>query len=241
MAVARPLLLLTRPEPASLAFWRSLSVSARDSADFLINPLIQIEPHGPLPSLDGVKGLIFTSANGLHAYRALGGKVVTVPAIAVGENTAFALEAFGFETIVAPGTAAQLVEFVIEKGYQGPLLHLRGAVSVGDVAQSLTSAGVMTKEAVLYDQRLLPLKGEIKEALSQDRQVIAPVFSPRTARQLLSESSELRALHVAAISQSVAQSFAEDTLADVRIADTPNRSGMVALVEDMIAKVAMLE
>jgi uroporphyrinogen-III synthase len=241
MAALRPLLLLTRPQPASRAFWEALPETARASVDLLINPLISIHVKGPLPDLTGVKRLIFTSANGLDAFRTLGGAPNGIPAIAVGENTAASAAAHGFEVEMAGGTADRLVAFVQEMGYQGPLLHVRGEVSIGDVAQRLTAAGVTTRESILYDQKLEGLKEDAKEALSQDRVTIAPVFSPRTARQLSDESVGESAMVFAAISQSVADALPADAVTRIRIAKTPNRAGMVDLVADMITDAATLE
>jgi len=241
MAALRPLLLLTRPEPASRAFWDALPETARASVDLLTNPLISIHVTGPLPDLTGFKRLIFTSANGLDAFRTLGGAPNSIPSIAVGENTAATAAAQGFEVEMAGGNADRLVAFVQEKGYQGPLLHVRGEVSIGDVAQRLTDAGVTTVESILYEQRLEGLIGETQEALSQDRTTIAPVFSRRTARQLRGESEGQGGMVFAAISQSVADALPADAAPRTRIAKTPNRAGMVELVADMIADTAKLE
>ena len=241
MAAQRPLLLLTRPEPASRAFWEALPDAARRSVDLLVNPLISIHVSGPLPDMTGVKRLIFTSANGLDAFRTLGGAPSGIPAIAVGETTAARATAQGFDVDVAGGSAEQLIEFVQSNGYAGPLLHVRGTISIGDVAQRLTVAGVPTTEAVLYEQRLEPLKGETQEALSQARPVIAPVFSPRTARQLRDESEGTGAMSFAAISEAVAHCLPSDAALRTRIAKAPNRERMVELVADMIADAVSLE
>jgi uroporphyrinogen-III synthase len=241
MSALRPLLLLTRPEQASRAFWEALPESARASAELLINPLMSIHVTGPLPDMTGVKRLIFTSANGLDAFRTLGGVPNGVPAIAVGENTATSAAQQGFEVDMAGGNADRLVEFVQDRGFGGPLLHIRGDVSIGDVAQRLTAAGVTTREAVLYEQRLERLNRQTQEALSQDRVVIAPVFSQRTARQLRHESGGLPAMAIAAISQPVADELSAEPALCLRIAKTPNRAGMVELVAKMIADAATLE
>lgn len=224
-----------------MAFWQDLPEAVRDSVDILINPLLSIHQTGPLPSLDGVSGLIFTSANALNAYRALGGSRRDIPAIAVGEGTAAAARSLGFAVDVAGGNADRLVQHVLDCGYTGPLVHLRGDVSIGDVAKRLTSKGVPTTEAVLYEQRLEPFTQECREALSQDRPIIVPVFSPRTARQLGVESVGLGAFAYAAISQAVADALPFGDSARCRIARAPNRDGMVALVSEMISDAVKLE
>lgn len=241
MGTHRPLLLLTRPKAASEAFWAALPQESRDAVDILINPLLSIHISGPLPDLSGVAGLIFTSANALDAYATLGGLALDVPAIAVGPSTGKVVRAFGFRTDVAGGTADQVVEHVLSEGYAGPLLHLRGENAIGEIAERLSAAGVETTEAVLYTQRLEPFTVATREALSQDRITIAPVFSPRTARQLGYESLGFDHIRFAAISHAVADALPEEAVRRTRISRRPDRDGMVELVRDMILDAASLE
>jgi uroporphyrinogen-III synthase len=241
MANARPLLLLTRPQRSSQAFRDALPAEVRDAVDILINPLMSIHVKGPMPDLRGAAGLIFTSANALDAYEALGGRVLDVPVIAVGASTGKAAKSFGFEPHIAGGTAEQLVRFVLDHGFSGPLVHLRGETAIGDIARRLTEAGVATSESVLYDQLLEVLTPDTREALSQDRPVIAPVFSPRTAAQLCRESEGLDNIAFAAISQAVAEALPTDAKDRIRIASQPSRDGMKELVTDMITNAVSLE
>lgn len=241
MVSRRPLLLLTRPKPSSEAFWEALPAESREAVDYLINPLLSIHVTGPLPALEDVSGLIFTSANALDAYAALGGSVLDIPVIAVGAATGQATRAFGFETEIAGGTADHLVRHVLDRGYKGPLVHLRGEIAIGDVAQRLTAAGVATSEVILYGQVLEPFSPTTREALSQDRPILAPVFSPRTALQFGRESDGIGDVSFAAISQSVADVLPKEAASRTRVADTPNRDGMVKLVKEMIADAVTLE
>jgi uroporphyrinogen-III synthase len=241
MAAPRPLLLLTRPQASSEAFVSALPQQARDAVDILINPLLTIRVTGPLPDLEGVTGLIFTSANALDAYMALGGRALDVPAIAVGTATGRAARALGFRTEVAGGTADQVIGHVLDNGFKGPLLHLRGEIAIGDIAGRLSAAGVETSDAVLYTQGLEPFADATRAALSQDRLTLAPVFSPRTAQQLGSESMGFDQIRFAAISEAVAQALPADAAHRTRIAHRPDRDGMVDLVTDMIADATNLE
>lgn len=241
MARARPLLLLTRPTRSSEAFRAALPQDIHETVDILVNPLMSIHVTGPLPDLTDAAGLIFTSANALDAYKALGGTVLDIPVIAVGESTGTAARRFGFKTDVAGGTAEQLVAFVIRRGYAGPLVHLRGEMAIGDVAHNLTAAGVATSDAVLYDQVLEGFIPATREALSQDRPIIAPVFSPRTAEQLCRESEGFDNIAFAAISEAVAKALPQDAQSRVRVASEPGRDAMVALVIDMVADAVSLE
>lgn len=109
------------------------------------------------------------------------------------------------------------------------------------MAQRLTDAGVEAREAVLYEQKLEKFSLSTKEALSQDRPTIAPVFSPRTARQLTRESDGLGAMRFAAISQAVADELSSRVESEIQIADAPGRKEMVRLVEEMVIKATMPE
>ncbi len=241
MAALRPLLLLTRPQATSEAFWAALPEKTRAAVDFLINPLMSIQFTGPLPDLTGMSGLIFTSANGLNAYAALGGPALDVPVIAVGTATGNAALALGFKTDVAGGGADQLIDHVLSQGYSGPLMHLRGENAIGDIAARLSEAGVETQEAVLYKQTLEPITRATRVALSQDRPILAPVFSPRTARHLGRESLGVSRIRFAAISQAVADALPEEASGRTKIAPQPDREGMVDLVTEMIADAVSLE
>jgi uroporphyrinogen-III synthase len=241
MAAPRPLLLLTRPQASSEAFWAALPRQIRDHVDFLINPLMSIHFTGPLPEMRGVAGLIFTSANALDAYAALGGTALDIPAIAVGTGTGKALRAFGFKADIAGGTADQVVEHVLRHGYSGPLLHLRGENAIGDIAKRLTDAGVETSEAVLYTQELETFAQDTREALSQDRPILAPVFSPRTARQLGRESLGFDNIRFAAISQAVADALPADAAHRTKVSRRPDRDGMIELVREMVTDAVSLE
>ncbi|MGJ8603791.1 MAG: uroporphyrinogen-III synthase [Marivita sp.] len=241
MVLRRPLLLLTRPKPSSDAFWDALPEDVRAAVDFLINPLLSIKVTGPLPSLEGTAGLIFTSANGLDAYKVLGGPLLSVPVIAVGASTGEAARAFGFDTDVSGGTADQLVRHVLDRGYCGPLLHVRGENAIGDIAERLTEAGVATSDVVVYDQVLEPFARDTREALSQDRPVLAPVFSARTAQQLGRESAGLGDIRFAAISRAVAGALPLAAQNETRIAKTPDRGGMIELIVEMVTDATNLE
>ena len=241
MVDRRPLLLLTRPESAARAFWAELPEDVRQSVDVLISPLLSIHVTGHLPDLSDIKGLIFTSSNGLDAYMASGGQVGSTPVVAVGENTASAARSLGFKVEMAGGNADQVVQYIIGREYSGPFLHVRGEASIGDIALRLSNAGVPTSEAILYDQRLERLTAEAREALSQDRYVLAPVFSSRTAKQLRSESEDYTHLRFAAISDAVAKVLSEGEKQRVQVSRRPNREGMLELVTEMVASAVALE
>ncbi|HEY7610485.1 MAG TPA: uroporphyrinogen-III synthase, partial [Alphaproteobacteria bacterium] len=61
-------ILLTRPEPDAQRFAAQL---AEHGIEAVVAPLMTIETaDAPLPPLEGVQALVFTSANGVRAYAA---------------------------------------------------------------------------------------------------------------------------------------------------------------------------
>lgn len=204
-----PAFLLTRPEAQAARLADDLRARFGPHLRIVISPLMApvfLAPH--LPHLDWT-GVLFTSANGVEGARRqsllTGGR-----AWCVGDATAAAAAAAGYDAKSAGGDAGDLSDLVLRSGAAGPLLHVRGQEVTGQLAQRLNSAGIETHEAVIYRQESLPLSAGARAVLAEDILVIAPLYSPRTARLL---SQELQAvppvarLSVAAISPAAARSF----------------------------------
>lgn len=171
-----------------------------------ISPLIKIVPTGEIPSLDGVSGVIFTSVSSVEAM-ADGG----LPAWCVGDATAEAARARGWQARAAGGDAEALCERVLADArrgsVKGPLLHLRGRFARGDLSTRLSAAGVPTGEAIVYDQKLCGLSEDAKALLMRENPVIVPLFSPRSAAQFAAEVAQIEVsapMYVVAMSAAVA-------------------------------------
>lgn len=181
MPDTQPLLLLTRPRAASERFVQELAEDGISGFTPVISPLIEVEPTGPLPPMEGITGLIFTSANAVRAYAELGGAPLPL-CYAVGEATARAARDLGMAPRVAGGDAESLLAAILGDAPGGQLLHLRGTHARGDLAARLGAAGQPCLEAVIYDQPTRPLTAEAIAALQGRLPVVVPLFSPRTAR-----------------------------------------------------------
>jgi uroporphyrinogen-III synthase len=238
MAHPPPALLMTRPRAASESF--AAALAARGARfDAVVSPLFDIRFCDALPDMALLAGVIFTSANGVAAYRALGGRT-DLPAYAVGTATAQAARAAGLRTWSAEGDAATLVEGLRARGLRGPLLHLRGAHTRGEVAQRLTGYGIRTREAVVYDQLQRPLSEAAKALLNGDAPVVAPLFSPRTARLLADEAGNAPLL-VAAMSEAVAIAATSLHNCSVRVAARPDSAAMLDTVAGLLGEAAALD
>jgi uroporphyrinogen-III synthase len=222
--------LVTRPEPEATTTAETLSAQFGDRVRPVVAPLMAVEYFAP-PLPDGpFAGAIFTSAAGVMAAGRLG---VALPrrAWCVGTKTAERAQAAGFDATSAGGDADALIDAVATARPDGRLLHLRGEVSRGSVAERLNSAGIETVSAVIYRQVPQPLSPEAKELLRQPGVVILPLFSPRSA-ELLTKAlpGDVRAsLRLVCMSDAVANAVTgvEGT---VTVAERPDLSAMLAAV-----------
>ncbi|MEJ6404320.1 uroporphyrinogen-III synthase [Yoonia sp. 2307UL14-13] len=216
-----PTVLITRPEAQGHAFAAKLRAAWDGAMDVVVSPLLRIAPiAADLPPCDAV---ILTSANGVAQAVRLGLAAGTT-AYCVGPTTADAARDAGFLPVVGPGDAAGTVAMVCEKRPSGRLIHIRGEHARGDIAKALTRAGLTCADVVAYRQEPVALNAAACAAVAGDAPIIAPVFSPRTAK-LLAEAVPFRApLHVVAISEAAVPDLAA---ADVIIAPRPDGGGML--------------
>ncbi|WP_417206046.1 uroporphyrinogen-III synthase [Antarctobacter sp.] len=228
-----PVLLLTRPEPASRRFAEELRALGRQF-DPVISPLFRVDVTGPLPDASAVRGLIFTSANGVEAWQALGGRR-DLPAFTVGAATARAAEAAGMRAHSADGSADDLVAMLLTHETPAPLLHLHGRHTRGDVAQRLSQAGVSCNSAVIYDQPAQPLTEQARAALLGTVPVVVPVFSPRTGKLLAQERAQAPLL-VAAMSEAVVNALRPLHKRDLKVAERPESEAMREVVSDLLKR-----
>lgn len=230
---------MTRPEPAAREFIATLG-DLIDGMKVIYAPLIDISFTGPLPDLDGINGLIFSSKNGVAAWKHLGGPIFET-CYTVGDATRDAAAEIGFKPKSASGAAQDLVDQIIADNPTGPLLHVHGTHTRGAIAERLTQAGIKTHQAVIYDQPLLPLSPEAIQALTGEIPVIVPLFSPRTAQQFIAHGPFTGKLYVATLSESVAKPLENNNFTSIVIADSPNSPSMIQAVARLLAQMQTLE
>ena len=223
-----PTILLTRPGTQSRALAERLR-RRLGNVPILISPILDIVPVAfDLPGTP--RFLVLTSAHAAEAASRVG-RLAGLPAYCVGDRTAEAARAAGFEAISAGGDAADLAALVAARRPTGPGLHLRGRHVASDVPELLNSAGIDTFSAVAYDQVALPLSDEARAALDRSAPLIVPVYSPRSSRLLADACGSARApLDVVAISDAAAAPWRPGHAA-VFVAAAPDGPSM----EDAIA------
>jgi len=224
--------LVTRPLEDAGPFAARLRERGHEA---LIAPLLAVRFHdGPPLSLEGIDGILATSANGVRAL-ARRTQRREVPLYAVGPQTADAAWEAGFAKVEsADGDVAALAQALPRWVATGAkLLHARGAEGGGRLASLLAAEGYGVRSAVLYDVvASTALPDTVVDALaSLDAAVF---FSPRSARVFAECTVEagLRAacarLTALCISEATASALAPLTFAACRIAERPNQDALLA-------------
>ncbi|MEI6985595.1 MAG: uroporphyrinogen-III synthase [Rhodospirillaceae bacterium] len=155
----------------------------------IIEPLLEIVYFDDsLPSLDGIKALLFTSANGVRAFERVSTNR-TLSVFAVGAATAAAASSAGFARVSdAGGDVEALAGLVTAECVpaDGPLLHIAASERAGDLSARLTATGFTLLRQVLYRaQPAAALSEATRDALTCGYIDAVVLFSPRTAQTLV--------------------------------------------------------
>lgn len=231
-------ILLTRPEAQSARFAAELrSVSA----GLNIVTAALMAPRFLMPTILPRKfaAIVLTSETGAEAARRISAAGFVLPDLAycVGDRTALAATHAGFRPVSAKGNAVTLVRDLVARRVAGPLLHVRGKDSRGDVAENLSSAGIETLSVIAYDQQEQPVSPEMLSVLRGPRPVFVPLFSPRSARIFAEKAMSVgptAPLRIVALSRAVAEGLA--LLVPDRIVIAARQDG-AAMIEAIITMV----
>ncbi|WP_264213960.1 uroporphyrinogen-III synthase [Leisingera thetidis] len=232
-------LLMTRPLAAAERFVAGLPGPERAGLRVIFAPLMEIRPAQAPIAMNGVTGVIFTSANGVAA--ASRETETRLPAYCVGERTARAAAEAGWKAACLGHCADDLVAALLSQPRAGPLLHLRGAHARVAIAARLANGGIPCREQIVYDQVLLPLPAEAQAVLSAQSDVIVPLFSPRTARHFANLCGDASHLHLIALSQAVAEPLKILNFKVLRVSKVPDALAMTEAVLDAAAQLSRLE
>ena len=229
-----PLLVLTRPAAQAKRFVHALPSELQEAVQVIYAPLLSIKQRD-VGDLTGVQGLVLTSQNAVQALH--GQQVAGLRAFCVGGQTTRAALAVGLDAISFDGNADDLVDGVSAHAPTGPLVHLRGGHTRGDVAGRLTAMGFPTSERVVYDQIAQSLHKTLKQDLALGVRAIAPLFSPRTARLFAAECQEALQTDVICLSHAVASDLATGRYRAVHTCAKPTGEAMAqAIYRAVLAK-----
>ncbi len=230
---ALPPVLLTRPEDRADRFADELRAAFGPDLVIVTSPLLTLTYLSPALPACPFAALIFTSESGVAAYQSLAVRPPATRAWCVGGRTAAAARAIGLDAQLGAGDAAALCRAIIAAGEKGPLLHLHGQDTRGDVAQTLTGVGIPTQSCTIYAQNAQPLSPDAQFLLSGPYPVLAPLFSPRTAAVLSSERARLALLAplwIAALSRAVADAVVLQNADRIAISSMPESAALIRAI-----------
>ena len=199
----------------------------------VVAPLLEVHYHDGQPlHVDGIQGLLATSANGVRAFARRSSRR-DFPVFAVGSQTSQAARDAGFSDVRnADGDASTLAQAVQASAnpQDGPLLHVSGAEAEGRLAAALTAAGFTVRTEILYDvPAVAALPPAARDAFPALDAVL--VFSARSAQAFVDcvtraglSSSHLIAV---AISAAAARPLSALALRVVRIASRRCRGSVM--------------
>lgn len=231
-----PTLLLTRPLAASMRFGAMMKSRIGDRAAICMSPLMEIRASTDPIEFGDAMGLIITSMHGAQVASAATVRR-DLPVFCVGRATCQAAMDAGWNAVVAGHNAESLIEGILALAPQGPLLHLRGNYSYGDVVGRLTAAHMPTSDCVVYEQVPIDLNNEAKDFLLGEAPVIVPLFSQRSAAQFVSQAEGRAPLYFVALSKAVAAEID----AECRVAARPDALAMTEAIELLVNQVCRVE
>lgn len=220
-------LLLTRPRAVSEMFAKQVQDTV-GPLQVLIASLIEIELL-KIHAAPDAQTIVFTSRNGVLAWER-----AELPTEArcycVGQATADAARALGFEPYVSGGTVEHLANDLKNAALLGEVLHVHGEHTRGDLVERLNANGLNVRGLIAYKQHLLELSENAQNLLLGGAPVIVPLFSPRTAAQFAKTGPYGSQVDVIAISNSAAQACP-----GAHVAPSPNVDGMITAIKAVLS------
>lgn len=234
--------LVTRPREDAKAISGALE---RRGFAVRIEPLLTIVTKaGSIPAIDGVQGILATSANGVRAFAAQSAER-DLPLWAVGDATARCAGEFGFHRVASAGGDVESLAALVASRAEpnaGALLHVAGTAVAGDLAGRLQRHGFDVRRAVLYEaQPATALSAALCAALDGDELDIALFFSPRTAEtfatltETAGRTESCRKIVACALSPAVAGRLSRLPWQSVIVAARPDQDALLAGIDNEIA------
>lgn len=234
----RPLLLLTRPDPQARSF-ASLATAECPPHDLLIAPLSEVVSI-PFEASDvaGAKALVLTSINAVSRVAGLVPRGLT--AWCVGPGTANAAQKAGLTVREGGGDALALIETLCNARPEGPLVHAHGVHLARDLVAALQPKGIDIQGVAVYEARVLDWPDAVRAAVFAAPRIIAPLFSPRAAVQIVQQLRGIRpeGMRLVAISEACAARLPEAFRARTTIAATPDSAGMMQAIASELSQSA---
>jgi uroporphyrinogen-III synthase len=229
--------LVTRPRGDAEETGRRLLALGHEA---IVAPLLEVHFHdGPEVELEGVQGIVVTSANGARAIARRTPRR-DIPVFAVGRQTAEVARQARFSDVRnadGDGTAlAHAVSLWVRPG-GGALLHASGVEAEGRLAAELEAHGFRVLRQALYDVAAAPVLPPLaSEGLASGRVDAALLFSARSARVFCDcviaagMRDAVQGIVALAISVATAEALKALSFRAVRVASAPNQDALLALL-----------
>lgn len=220
-------IVVTRPAEQAADFASALIAAHGGPLPLLIAPLMEIAPVHPAAPVGAPDHLIFTSANGVAQAVRLG-LPRHATAWCVGDRTAKAALAAGFNARSAAGNSDALIDLIRSTRPVGRLLHLHGEAVAGTIVAALRAAGFDADGLVVYTQAPVAPVPALLKALQGADDLVIPLFSPRSARLLLDLGPIMAPLTLVAISAATAEAAIGPPHRRIVTAKKPDQFQMIA-------------
>ncbi len=230
-------LLLTRPAQDSARLAETLhahgiKTTIEPVMDILCLPDVAVD-------LDGVQGLLVTSANGIRAFAARCERR-DIAVWTVGRGSAEVTRQRGFSSVKsADGDVSSLASRIRNDvdPAAGALLHIAGTHLAGDLGTTLADMGYDYRRVVLYEARAREtMTADAREKLGNGDVTGVALYSPRAARlfcdALHREGLAWRAgtLQVFCLSTAVAEAVSSLNWAETLVAMEPSEDSLLSRV-----------
>ncbi len=245
-------ILVTRPEPDAT---EQAALLRERGHDVMISPLLEATLL-PTPSLEGTgshTAMIVTSRNALRALEQGGvpDHLADKPMFCVGSRTAEMASSIGFKDVrCGESDGAALAELVqnCETPGTGTILRLMGDVpsnAPNEISTSLRNAGYDVADITCYRARLHPeFSPPVRAALEHGDIDLVILMSPLTAKSFVqahtSAGLTLRSdkPRYVCLSKAVAGELVGFPQSSKLIADKPNQSGLLSVVDHAVAQLS---
>ena len=192
-------------------------------------------------SAQSYQAIMLSSANAAHALQSLDDSFVSLPVYTAGDQTAEAARNCGFDNVVSAGADLAQLEKIMAanlKSEDGDILYLSGQ----DISRIPEMHGFRIDRHICYKAEFLEdLPAAITDLIAQDKLAAITIFSGRAASCLsgllqrhvhaLQPDCKLAMIKALCLSDKVVNSIDALPLKAVRVADTPDRYGMLNVIK----------
>ena len=238
------LILLTRP----LADCQKLANElANMGFETMFEPLMEIKFFDNIViDLTDIQALLFTSANGVHAFSKLS-NTRDLTAYCVGDSTSKTAKSYGFSHILnANGDVNDLADIIINNANinDGGLYHAAASIVAGELSRLLTAKSFKYQRAILYQAIYSKkLHDDTITAISNQKINAILLFSPRTAITLLENIKKASLINAAlmekfaeislfCLSQNVKDQIDSINWKEIVISNKPTQAALLNLVKE---------